>query len=98
MTGGCTISTPPWAGPRRRRRYARLRWRLRSGFIAAKRAKAGSVVPAMRWTARRNFVRVAAVLPLVLLTLIGGRAAAQPEQAEMGLYLAGVHGIDFAAG
>jgi hypothetical protein len=52
----------------------------------------------MRWTARRNFVRVAAVLPLVLLTLIGGRAAAQPEQAEMGLYLAGVHGIDFAAG
>jgi hypothetical protein len=52
----------------------------------------------MRWTARRNFARAMAVLPLVLFLFGGRAAAAQPEQAEMGLYLAGVHGIDFAAG
>src|SRR5260221_583777 len=52
----------------------------------------------MRWTARRNFARAMAVLPLVLFFIGGRAAAAQPEQAEIGIYLAGVHGIDFAAG
>src|SRR5260221_1911499 len=52
----------------------------------------------MRWTARRNFARAMAVWPLVLFLSGGRAAAAQQEQAEIGIYLAGVHGIDFAAG
>src|SRR5260370_40055312 len=35
---------------------------------------------------------------LALCALAGGRAAAEPEQASMGIYLAGVHGLDFAGG
>jgi hypothetical protein len=39
-----------------------------------------------------------AALALTLCVLVGGRAAAEPERASMGIYLAGVHGLDFAAG
>ena len=45
-----------------------------------------------------RIARRLAALTLALCALAGGRAAAQPEQASMGIYLAGVHGLDFAAG
>lgn len=48
---------------------------------------------------RRPVARAIAALALVFCTLAGGRAAeAAPEQAKMGIYLAGVHGLDFATG
>jgi hypothetical protein len=48
---------------------------------------------------RRSFLRAVAALALLLCALAGGRAAvAAPEQASMGIYLAGVHGLDFATG
>jgi hypothetical protein len=45
-----------------------------------------------------RIARRLAALTLALCALAGGRAAAEPEQASMGIYLAGVHGLDFAAG
>lgn len=53
----------------------------------------------MRGISRRNLVRCLAVLPLLLCAFAWGRGAvAAPERAKMGIYLAGVHGLDFATG
>jgi hypothetical protein len=48
---------------------------------------------------RRKVVRCVAALLALLCALAGGRAAeAAPEQAKIGIYLAGVHNLDFATG
>src|SRR5216683_1844749 len=72
------------------------RWRRRASSIATKKPEPRS--DGGMSIARRR--RAALALCALALFFLAGvyPATAAPEQARMGIYLAGVHGLDFAAG